>query len=296
MLIIFHPHVCVVLNPKQCLFHLETIFIQWISHWFKLTLDSSTPSRWKDQKTRSWFCKSQMILCWSHWKYVNSPFITSNWLCRTCIHMSWHEMWFAFTKSSHLWLAICCFLFQKYFHHIFLLYRKWKTKKRNNRINPVLEAKLNEKWFVICQNSLALQNNPAQRHTKSSAQITFNRDWNFEKANRQKQNKEFATANEQHQQCRQTFWEFKMYHIPKAINGCYLSLKILICFSMFWCQLGVNGTIKKSITNNIIETKGGIIKKNEEAATPTTTCIWWHAQWINPNRNQTKPSQCIVMG
>lgn len=41
-----------------------------------------------------------------------------------------------------------------------------KDEKRNNRINPVLEAKLNEKWFVICQNSLALQNNPVQRHKK----------------------------------------------------------------------------------------------------------------------------------
>lgn len=33
---------------------------------------------------------------------------------------------------------------------------------------------------------------------------------------------------------------------------------------MFWCQLGVNGTIKKSITNNIIETKGGIKKRTKK--------------------------------
>lgn len=135
-----------------------------------------------------------------------------------------------------------------------------KDEKRNNRINPVLEAKLNEKWFVICQNSLALQNNPAQRYKKFSTNRIQQR-LKLRESEPTKTKQRVATANEQHQQCRQTFWEFKMYHIPKAINGCYLSLKILICFSMFWCQLGVNGTIKKSITNNIIETKEGITKK-----------------------------------
>lgn len=55
-----------------------------------------------------------------------------------------------------------------------------KDEKRNNRINPVLEAKLNEKWFVICQNSLALQNNPgtaAQKvqHKSHSTEIETSR-------------------------------------------------------------------------------------------------------------------------
>lgn len=209
----FSIHMCVVLNPKQCLFHLETVFVQWISHWFKLTLHSSTPSRWKDQKTRSWFGKSQMILCWSHWKYVNRTFITSNWLCRTCIHeLAWNVVCIREIKP----FVACDSLFSLskiFLPHFFI--RKMKDEKRNNRINPVLEAKLNEKWFVICQNSLALQNNPAQRHKKFSTNRIQQR-LKLRESEPTKTKQRVATANEQHQQCRQTFWEFKIVPYTKS--------------------------------------------------------------------------------
>lgn len=57
---------------------------------------------------------------------------------------------------------------------------------------------------------------------------------------------------------------------------------------MFWCQLGVNGTIKKSITNNIIETKGGIKKKKQRRSSNTNNNM--HMIACTMNKSDAQPN------
>lgn len=114
--------------------------------------------------------------CALWYTYVNRPFITSNWLCRTCIHElpwnmgeGWECAFFLATDSPFFPLRIA-------------LHREPATTKKSLTNKSGTWSKI--EWEMVCYlaNSLALQNNPCARKklpTKShSTEIEIaNKHW-----------------------------------------------------------------------------------------------------------------------
>lgn len=126
-----------------------------------------------------------IILCEPRVEFVNRPFITSNWLCRTLAFMRFAIKLDVLRslrpirgpRADFVSCIFCSVFFSRHFA-IFIAIITATTKSLANK--SCTWSKI--EWEMVCYlpNSLALQNNPPST-AKTSAQIAFNRDWNFER-------------------------------------------------------------------------------------------------------------------